>query len=145
MLTGLVGLAVAAFFTGAAVYVLFVEQPARLSLDDRALLAEWQPSYKRGTLMQASLAVVAGVLGLAAWWQTGGWQFFAAATLVLLPWPWTLLVMMPTNHMLERTRPEDATAASRAAVVKWGNLHITRTLLGGLATLAFLWGCSSSV
>lgn len=53
MLTGLAALAITAFFTGAAAHVLFVEQPARLALDDRALLAEWQPSYKRGALMQA--------------------------------------------------------------------------------------------
>lgn len=63
MLVGLFALTVAALFTGAAFYVGFVGQPARLSLDDRALLAEWKPAYKRGTLMQAPLAVVGFLLG----------------------------------------------------------------------------------
>jgi hypothetical protein len=71
MLIGHLALVIAALFTGAAFYVNFAEQPARLDLKDRPLLAEWKKAYQRGFAMQGSLAMAGFLLGAIAWWQTG--------------------------------------------------------------------------
>jgi hypothetical protein len=139
MLTGQLALMAAAAFAGAAFYVNAVEQAARLMLDDRALLAEWKPSYHRGALMQATLALVAGMLGLAAWWLTGDWRWIVGAVLILAPWPYTLIVIKPTNDRLNSIPLEAADAAARELVEKWGRLHAVRTAFGIAASVAYLW------
>jgi hypothetical protein len=142
-MTGLLALMVAALFTGAAIYVNVAEQPARLMLDDHALLMEWKPSYKRGAAMQASLALVGFVLGIIAWWQSSHSGFLIGAAAIIAPWPWTLLVIKPVNDTLLATAPEQAGPRSRTLLVRWGALHAVRSALGALASLAFLVACLS--
>jgi hypothetical protein len=139
MMFGLLALTTAAIFTGAAVYVNVAEQPARLTLDDRALLTEWKPSYKRGFAMQAPLALLGFVFGLIAWWQASHPGFLMGAFAIFAPWPWTILGIKPTNDSLLEMGIEKAGPLSRALIVRWGSLHAVRTGLGALATLAFLW------
>jgi Domain of unknown function (DUF1772) len=143
MLIGHLALTSAAIFAGAAFYINFVEQPARLSIDDRALLTEWKPSYKRGAAMQAPLALVGFLLGMLAWWQAAHLGFLIGAIAMIAPWPWTLIGIKPTNDALLAIDIDKAGPPVRALVVKWGLLHAVRTALGALATLAFLWACIS--
>ncbi len=138
MLAGHLALIVAALFTGAAGYVNWAEQPARLQLDDRALLRQWKPSYKRGFAMQAPLAILGFLLGLIAWWQSGQWLWVVGAVLMLANWPYTVLGIMPTNNRLLAIDPKDRDPSNRALIEKWGWLHGGRSALGAFATLIFL-------
>jgi hypothetical protein len=143
MAFGLLALVTAAIFAGAAFYVNFAEQPARLLLDDRALLTEWKPAYQRGATMQAPLAVISFVLGMLAWWQFAHLGFLIGALLIIAPWPWTLLVIKPVNDALLAIDLDKAGSQSRALVIRWGTVHAARTIMGALATAAFFWACLS--
>ena len=138
MVAGLIALATAAAFAGAAFYVGFAEQPARLLLDERALLTEWKPSYARGFTMQASLAMISAAFGFLAGFQLHDWRWAVAAALILANWPYTLFVMMPTNKRIAAWPVDEAGAESRALMVKWGKLHAARTVLGLAATFGYL-------
>src|SRR5271169_3560234 len=106
MTFGLLALIVSAIFGGAALYVNVAEQPARLLLDDRALLTEWKPAYRRGAAMQAPLALLGCILGLVAWEQTWSLGFLIGALAIVAPWPWTLIGIRPTNDALMATAPD---------------------------------------
>jgi hypothetical protein len=143
MLAGQLALITAAVFAGAAIYVNVAEQPARLSLDEGALLKEWKPAYKRGTAMQAPLAVLGFLLGTLAAWQTGDGLWLVGAVVMLLNWPWTLLVIMPINNKLMALDDVSAPHAGAAPDVRglvrtWGRLHGVRSALGAAAAAIFL-------
>jgi hypothetical protein len=138
LLAGQLALIAAALFAGAAIYINAAEQPARLRLDDRALLTEWKLAYKRGFAMQAPLAVAGFLLGTVAGWQTANWLWFVGAVVIVLNWPYTLLVIMPVNNRLMALSLDAATPEVRELVSTWGNLHSVRSALGAAATLIFL-------
>ncbi|OCP08797.1 MULTISPECIES: DUF1772 domain-containing protein [unclassified Ensifer] len=135
---GLLALLTASIFFGAAIYINLVEQPARLHLEDRAALVQWVPSYRRAFEMQATLALVSGLFGAAAWGQTGHVLWGFGAAIIILNWPYTLLFVMPVNRSLEAIRPDDAGEESRGLLKLWGRLHAGRSALGGLAATIFL-------
>lgn len=130
---GTLALILAALFAGAALYINVAEHPARMKLDAGQALAQWSPSYDRGYTMQATLAVLAGLAGLAAWWQLGGALWLVGALLMLANWPWTLFAIMPVNRKLKA----GGDGQISALLGRWARLHAVRTLLSFSAVICF--------
>jgi hypothetical protein len=126
-------------FAGAALYVSLVEHPARMQCDTRTAATQWAPSYRRGTGMQAPLAFVALVAGFLAWLFGAPFVWFVAALLVGAAIPYTLLVILPTNHRLQEPGRDLDSPETRALLERWGQLHAVRTVLS-LAALILLTG-----
>jgi hypothetical protein len=125
-------------FFGAAVYVNLVEHPARISCGVPLAVAEWRPSYKRGTRMQAPLALIGSFSALAAWWFEGGAAWLIGGVLLLLIVPFTLVVIFPTNKRLESQELDLHSEEASRLLRRWGRLHAIRSILSGVAFLAFL-------
>jgi hypothetical protein len=139
MLAAHLATVVCAVFAGAAIYVNVAEQPARLALADGPLLAQWQASYPRAASMQASLAIVGGVLAVIAYFVLLDWRWLLAAILILANWPYTLIGIKPTNDALKSIQSVAAGTEARRLVERWGTLHAGRSALGAAATLACVW------
>jgi len=137
MLSGYLATVVAALFAGAAIYVNVAEQPARLALSEGMMLLQWQQSYKRAAVMQAGLALVGSLLGFLAFASTGYWLWVLGGLVLLSAWPYTLIVIKPTNDTLNATQPQTANADTRGLVERWGRLHAGRSGIGIAATLLY--------
>src|SRR5260370_42512945 len=81
MVAAKVALLATALFAGAAVYITFVEHPARLLCPTSWAVAQWRPGYKRATVMQASLAVIGSLAAIIAWLAGAGLPWLAAGLL----------------------------------------------------------------
>ncbi len=140
MTFGILATVCAGLFAGAAIYVSAVEHPARLSCGTALALREFAPSYRRGTVMQASLAVIGLAASIAAWWHAGRVWFLVAGSLLGAVVPFTLLVILPTNRRLLAADLHADSAEAAALLRRWGWLHAIRSVLGTLA-FAILIAC----
>jgi hypothetical protein len=129
----------AALFAGAALYINVVEHPARMGLETNIAALQWAPSYQRATWLQAPLAIVSLIGGVAVWLAGGGAGWLLAALLIGAVVPFTFGVIMPTNHKLLAPGRDLASAETRELLVRWGRLHAARTALSLAATAIDLW------
>ena len=84
-------------FTGAAAYVSLVEHPARMECGAEIAAAEFSPSYRRRSVMQATLAALGLLSSIAAWLAGATFWWVVAGLLLGSVIPFTLFVMLPTN------------------------------------------------
>jgi hypothetical protein len=129
----------AALFAGAALYINVAEHPARLLLDTQSAAAQWGPSYKRATWMQAPLAVVSFATGIAVWLMGGGAGWALAALLIGAVVPVTFIGIMPTNNALLAPGRDLATSETRVLLERWGRLHGVRTAMSLASTALYFW------
>ena len=129
----------AALFAGAAVYINLVEHPARMGLDTRSAAMQWAPSYERATWMQAPLALLSFLAGVAAWLLGGALLWLFAALLIGAVVPFTLIVIKPTNEQLLARERDLASAETRKLLERWGALHAARSAASAIATVLMLW------
>ena len=138
MIPGLIALTFAAAFAGAAIYVAWVEQPARLALDGEALLSEWGPSDSRGVALLLGFALAATIAGFIAFFETQDVRYVYGALIAVASWPYAFFIMAPLNNQILGLRGKDVSAA-RALIKQWGLVESGFAAIGVLAVATFLW------
>jgi Anthrone oxygenase len=131
----IVGTLAAGLFAGAAIYISAVEHPARVSCGTDLAVREFAPSYKRGAIMQASLALVGCVTGFIGGWQLNDRASILSALILGAVVPFTLIFILPTNkRLLDRALDPHGAEASHL-LDRWGRLHAVRSILSAAAFL----------
>src|SRR5260370_36421798 len=100
MLFLILSIACAGLFCGAALYVNFVEHPARMSCGPELALREFAPSYQRATIMQVSLAIGGLALGLTAAWPPPDSLGAVCAGLLRPSTSFTLVGVLPPHQQI---------------------------------------------
>ena len=135
--------ACAGTFFGAAIYINFVEHPARMSCGRELAVREFGPSYARASVMQAALAILGCLIGLVAAWSLRDVTTAIAAALLGLVVPFTLIAIFPTNKQLLAPNLDATTDNAGALLARWNRLHAVRTVLSGIAFGLFLYRLAS--
>src|ERR1035441_6736145 len=123
-------------FTGAAVYITFVEHPARMQC---GAATEFAPSYRRATVMQATCAAVGLLASFAAWLAGASFWWLIAGVLLGSVMAFTVVAILPTNKRLLSPALDQRSAEAERLLARWGKLHAVRSILSGMALLLFLY------
>jgi hypothetical protein len=126
-------------FAGAALYISLVEHPARMQCGIEIAATQFAPSYRRATVMQATLAALgllssvgAWLAGATFWWPVGGVVLGAVI-------PFTLIVILPTNKQLLTPSLDKRSPQTERLLARWGNLHAVRTAFSSVALILLLY------
>lgn len=125
-------------FAGAAIYINLVEHPARMGCDTMTAATVWAPSYKRATIMQASLAIMGLLAGVTVWLLGGGAMWLVGAFFIGAVVPFTFIVIMPTNHQLLEVGRDLSSSETRSLLEKWGKQHGVRSALSLIASVIYV-------
>ena len=128
-----------ALFTGASVYITFIEHPARMQCGVEIAATEFAPSYRRATVMQATCAAVGLLASFAAWLGGASFWWVVAGVLLGSVIPFTLIVILPTNKQLLSPALDRGSAEAERLLARWGRLHAVRSILSGIALLLLLY------
>lgn len=139
MLFELMAVLCAGLFAGAAIYIMLVEHPARLECGTELAMIEFKPSYRRATVLQASLAALGFTAAIVGWAQDRGLPTLVGGLLLGAVIPFTLLVIFPTNKRLLHPELDPRSSEAAALLVRWGRLHAVRTAMSTLAFGTLAW------
>ncbi|MFZ0862427.1 MAG: DUF1772 domain-containing protein [Candidatus Sulfotelmatobacter sp.] len=106
-------------FAGAAVYLSLIEHPARMECGVEIAATEFPPSYRRASVIQATLAAVGLVSSIAAWLAGATFWWLVGGVVLGAVIPFTLIVILPTNKQLLSPALDRRSAETERLLARW--------------------------
>lgn len=128
----------AGLFAGAAIYINLVEHPARLECGPDLAVPAFGSSYRRGAVFMGLLLVCGLSSAIAAWLARAGIGWLIGAGLLLMLFPYTIILVLPINKKLLDTSAAKSSDVTVQLLARWGRLHMVRSLLGLTSFLLFV-------
>jgi uncharacterized membrane protein len=128
-----------ALFCGAALYITLVEHPARMECGTPLAVAEFGPSYRRATVMQASLAAIGFAAAIGAWLTSSKGLWLAGGIFIVAVIPFTLVIILPTNNRLLDPSLDRSSELALRLLSRWERLHAVRTAPSLIGFVVFLF------
>jgi hypothetical protein len=135
-----------ALFAGAALHITLIDQPARHKISLKGAVEHWIEMFKGSALYQSIYSVLGLICSTLLITSEGGFKWALTGFILATLLRFTLFILMPVNRilleprLLEDISKEDESAKVKAnkLLVKWGWLHLVRTLVSCTTLVMFL-------
>jgi len=125
-------------FTGGALFMHFVEHPARMELGPAMAVPSFAAMYKRAAKMQPLLAFLSFFGGAAAWFGGANAWWLIGGIIMGSLFPYTIVMMLPLNKELTDPGLDKNSPRTLELLDRWGNLHKYRAFTALVAFVVFL-------
>lgn len=129
----------AGLFSGAAIYINLVEHPARMECGTEFAVREFGPSYRRASILQATLAAVGFLSAVGIWFTRSSISWLIGGIILGAVIPFTLIVIFPTNKQLLDSSLDKNSPLAAALLRRWAWLHAVRSVLSFISFLMFVY------
>ncbi len=135
---GLLAVLACGLFTGGALFIHFVEHPARMELGPVLGVPSFAAMYKRAAKMQPLLAFLSFLGGTAAWFAGAKAWWLVGGIIMGALFPYTIILMLPLNRELIDSGLDKNSPRAAELLDHWGNLHKYRAFAALVAFVIFL-------
>ncbi len=125
-------------FAGACLYILLVQQPARMALGPARALDDFRATIPRAERLQAPLLIACLAAIALHLLLAFSWPVAVGGALMLAVLGQTIRTVLPINRRLLAGAAADHVAEAGDALSRWGRLHAVRTGVAVVGAIVLL-------
>ncbi|MEE9363673.1 MAG: DUF1772 domain-containing protein [Cellulophaga sp.] len=124
---------------GIALTATVIVHPIMVMAKKTTAIEIFKPFFDKTHIWVLVLSIIVTLLALAYSFSTGNWWWFGVSLIMHLNGPYTIFLMMPLNNRLMHKDVDPLSEQTSADIIKWGGLHLIRTILNGAIFIGFIY------